>query len=186
MRATLGRIGYEGASSIEHQPETYDPTDDVGAFVDVGVCPLTVLTAMLGPGRSVLSYGKVLESVVVVRLTASFYVGPGKQHGLELHGDEGSLYLASRAEFDSRLEPSAGGEYERVELVRAPYEGVDWGRALEDLVEAVEESRPPRAGGAHAAHVVEILCAIEESFRDGGRVRGSSGFAAPEPEPCAR
>ena len=28
----LQRIGYTGAISVEHEPETYDPSDDVGAM----------------------------------------------------------------------------------------------------------------------------------------------------------
>ena len=44
------------------------------------------------------------ESGVVTRLTATFWVDAGRQRGLELHGDEGSLWMPTWAEFDSRLE----------------------------------------------------------------------------------
>ena len=74
----------------------------VGPLVDVGVYPLTIVTAMFGPVRHVHAYGTTIEPErvlldgtafepqspdfivavleladgVVVRLTASFYVGP--------------------------------------------------------------------------------------------------------------
>jgi predicted dehydrogenase len=175
----------------------------VGPAFDVGIYPLTIVTAIFGPARRVVAYGKTLlpqrtsfrietpdlvvavvelESGVVVRLTASFYVGPGKQRGLEIHGDDGMLHLAAWAEFDSRLElGNNDGKYERVELVREPYRGTDWSRALVDMAAAVEENRAPRMGAQHAAHVVEILCAIAESAERGVPVDVHSSFEPPPP-----
>jgi predicted dehydrogenase len=175
----------------------------VGPAFDVGVYPLTIVTAMFGPARRVVAYGATvlpdrtafrietpdlvvavveLAGGVVVRLTASFYVGPGKQRGLELHGDDGMLHLATWAEFDSRLERgNVDGKYERVELVREPYRGIDWSRALVDLAEALRTGRPPRANAQHAAHVVEILCAIEESAKHRAPVEVRSSFEPPPP-----
>ena len=56
-----------------------------------------------------------------------------------------------------------GGEYEAVSLVKEPYEGTEWGRAVLDMAAAIEEGRPHRATGEQAAHVVEILNAIAKS-----------------------
>jgi predicted dehydrogenase len=186
----------------------------VGPIVDVGVYPLTVLTGIFGPARRVQAYGTLLQperttrdgtpfrletpdflvAVVeladgaVVRLTASFWVEHRSyQHGIELHGDAGSLRLASFAEFDSALEVAADGRpYAPVELVREPYRGTDWGRALVELADAVAEDRPPRAGGEQAAHVVDILAAVEESMREGGPVDVRSEFERQPPLPWAR
>jgi predicted dehydrogenase len=174
-----------------------------GPAFDVGVYPLTIVTAIFGPARRVAAYAKTLlperpgfrietpdfvvavvefESGVVVRLTASFYVGPGKQRGLEIHGDDGMLHLATWAEFDSRLElGSSDGKYERVELVREPYRGIDWSRALVELADAVEQQRAPRMAAQHAAHVVEILCAIAQSAQRGVPVDVRSSFEPPPP-----
>jgi predicted dehydrogenase len=167
---------------------------------------------MFGPARRVLAYGTtlapdrttrdgdafriespdlvvaVLELAdgVVARLTASFYVEPGTQRGIELHGDDGMLFLASWAEHDSRLEVAANGsDYAPVPLLREPYGGIDWSRPLVDLRDAVAEGRPPRAGGGHAAHVVEILAAIRAPIAGGGAVGVHSRFDPPEPMPWA-
>ena len=185
----------------------------VGPLVDVGVYPLTILTAIFGPVRSVRAYATTLEpdralldgtaftpgapdfvvavleheDGVVSRLTASFYVGPGKQRGLEVHGDEGSLYLPTWAEADSRLElQQRGGEYATIPPVRAPFPGIDWSRALVDLADAIEEGRPHRAGAEHAAHVVEVLDAVSTSSTTGGSVVVASSFPIPDPMEWAR
>jgi predicted dehydrogenase len=183
----------------------------VGPLVDVGVYPLTIATAIFGAVRRVQAYAATveperthaegwtfaldapdfvvaaleLESGVVVRLTASFYVPVSKQRGLELHGDAGSLHLPTWGEFDSRVElQPRGREYETVPPLREPYAGIDWSRALVDLAKAIEEGRPHRCTGEHAAHVVEALEAARRSVADAGRsVAVQSSFR--QPEPCS-
>jgi predicted dehydrogenase len=197
--------------------ESWHPSPEtlyaVGPLVDVGVYPLTILTAMFGPVRRVSAYATELqpervrkdghpfrlstpdfyvaalelETGVVSRLTASFWVSPSKQRGLEFHGADGSLWLASWGEFDSRLELTRDGEtYEDVPLLREPYRGIDWSRPLVDLAEAIAEGRPHRMGALHAAHVVDVLEAIAVAAERGGSVDVRSDFPRPEPLDWAR
>jgi predicted dehydrogenase len=208
----VGRVRAVYAEANWDRVERWHPDPrslyDVGPVVDVGVYPITILTAMFGPVRSVDAYATTLEpdrvlldgtafvpgapdfvvalleheDGVVSRLTASFYVGPCKQRGLEVHGDEGSLYMPTWAEANSRLElQQRGGEYAAIPPVREPFPGTDWSRALVDLAQAVAEGRPHRAGAEHAAHVVEVLEAVDSSSRDGGSVGVRSSFPIPEP-----
>jgi predicted dehydrogenase len=192
-----------------------DPTGiyAVGPLADVGVYPLAIMTAIFGPVRRVHAYAATLETDrvhldgrpfrleapdfvvtsleladgVVARLTASFYVAPSKQRGLEFHGDDGSLYMPTWDTFDARLELQArGGEYRTVPPLREPYAGIDWSRALSDLAEAVAEGRPHRASGEHAAHIVEVLEAAQASVADGRYVAVHSDFRRPEPVDWAR
>jgi predicted dehydrogenase len=186
----------------------------VGPLVDVGVYPLTLMTAMFGPVRRVQAYSTIVEPErtlrdggtfamdgpdfvvavleltdrVVARVTGSFYVGQSKQHGFELHGDAGSLHLGSWQDFDTSLEvQQRGAEYEAVKPLREPYPGIDWSRALVDLAEAIDEDRPHRATGEHAAHVVEVLEAAKRSAEEGGgAVDVRSDFRRPEPLDWAR
>jgi predicted dehydrogenase len=186
----------------------------VGPLVDVGVYPLTIMTAMFGATRRVHAFATTLEPErklldgtpfspaapdfvvanleladgVLARLTATFYVGPSKQRGLELHGDDGALYLPTWGEANSRIEQQArGGEYAEVEPVREPFPGIDWGRALVDLAEAIENDRPHRSSGEQAAHVVEVFDAVRASIaQDGAAVEVHSDFARPEPMEWAR
>jgi predicted dehydrogenase len=214
----IGRVRAVYAEANWGRIESWHPAPEglhaAGALVDVGVYPLTAVTGMLGPVRRVVGYGTTLqpdrvrldgtpfepaapdfavgvlelESGAVVRLTATFWVGPGKQRGLELHGDDGSLYSATWDTFHAPVQTTTDGEtYTPVPLVREPpFRGIDWGAALVDLAQAIEEGRPHRAGAEHAAHVVEVLNAIEKSAREGGPVEVRSTFPQPEPMGWAR
>ena len=181
----------------------------IGPLVDVGVYPLTILTAMFGPARSVTAYGRVvlpdratgagerftvetpdfavaaieLETGPLIRLTTSFYVGQhSKQRGIEFHGDAGSLFLESWQEFDARVEIAEfGGSYEPMPPLRPAFRGTDWGRALAELGDAVATGRPHRPAAGHAAHVVEILDAITTSMAESRTVPVTSTFVPPAP-----
>ena len=140
-----GRLGHVRAVYAEvnwGRIETWHPAPapffDVGVLVDVGVYPLTLVTTMLGPARSVRAWGWdlmpdrqtidgtpfrigspdlivaaiELDGGAVLRLTTSFYVGrPAAQTGsLEFHGDDASLALGSFQDFDAEVEIGAYGE----------------------------------------------------------------------------
>jgi predicted dehydrogenase len=213
-QGTIGTVRVAYAEANWGRIESWHPSPstlhDVGAMGDVGVYPIAILTAMFGPARAATAYGTTvlrhrvdkrgapfaietpdlvvaaleLESGVVARVTASFYVGPGHQRGIELHGDDGMLWLPTWADFDSRVLHSPTGnadDYALVEPVRPAYHGIEWSRALADLAAAAAEGRAPRASGEHAAHVVEILDAVARSCRDGGPVEIHSTFSPPAP-----
>jgi predicted dehydrogenase len=184
-----------------------------GPLVDVGIYPLTIVTAMFGPVRRVTAFattvqpvrtrkdGKTFElenpdfwvaaceheSGVVTRLTATFWVQPSKQRGLEFHGTDASLWMPTWGESNSRLLRTENGEdYDAVPVLRPAYEGFDWSLALVDLAEAIRDDRPHRMSAEHAAHVVEVLNGADESRRNGGAVEISSSFEAPRPLDWAR
>lgn len=181
----------------------------VGALFDVGVYPLTLVTAIFGPARRVTAYGTTLmpdrigktgipfhveapdwvvaavelENGTVVRLTTNFYVGHhSKQSGVEFHGDLGSLYLSSWQSFDAAVEfAQFGKQYEPVPYLRTPARGTPWGRGAAEMALAMLEDRPHRATGEHAAHVVEILCAATESMQNNRPVDVHGSMTAPAP-----
>lgn len=212
VRAIYAEVNWGRIESWHPAPA---PFYDVGALVDVGVYPLTIATATLGPARAVRAWGwdlapdrtsldggtfrigspdlivaaVELETGAVLRLTASFYVGrPAKHLGsVEFHGDEASLALSSFQAFDAAVEVGpVGGEYEVVAPVREPFPGTAWARGLADMAAAIDEGRPHRASGEQAAHVVEVLEGASRSMRDGGRpVEVSSRFTPPTLMPWA-
>ena len=188
------------------------PFYQVGPLFDVGVYPLALVTAMFGPARRVSAYGRVLhaervtkdgspftveapdcviaslelETGVLVRLTTNFYVGKqGRQVGVEFHGDTGSLHLSDWQRPDAEVAVAPyGGTYEPVALLR-PSSGMTWGLGVRELAQALLEQRPHRASGEHAAHVVEILAAIDRSVREGCATDVRSTFSPPAPMPWA-
>ncbi len=217
-----GRLGVVRVvyAEVNHgRIETWHPAPapffEVGVMVDVGVYPLTLVTAILGPARAVRAWGFELKpervttsgepfrigspdlTVAVLelgngslmRLTASFYVGrPARQRAsIEFHGDAGSLAIDSFQRFDARVEAARyGEEYERVDPIRPPYPGTAWARGVADMAGAIAEGRPHRATGEHAAHVTEILDAVAASISAGGRrIEIGSAFELPAPMPWA-
>jgi predicted dehydrogenase len=183
------------------------PFYEVGPLYDVGVYPLTLLTTFLGPVRSVVGYGKVVQpdrvtlagdhfhvtvpefvvalvefESVVARVTLTFYTPSTTKQGraLEFHGDEGSLYLGNSFQFDAPVEFARPREaYEPVPLEGEPYHGTEWGRGVVDLARAVAERRQPYSTGEQAAHVVETIEAIRTSWTEMRRVDVGSTFASP-------
>ena len=181
----------------------------VGPMLDVGVYPLALITALFGPAERLTAFTKTLKPnritkdgvpftieapdfyVVniefpggkLVRLTADFYVSNKTRQGegIEFHGDIGSLHLESWFVANSSLSYAEfGKEYEPVPLAREPKVGLDWARGLQDFTDAIKENRPSRVTGDHAAHVVEILEATNQSAKTGKTVELHSRFTPPE------
>jgi predicted dehydrogenase len=207
----LGRVRVAYAEVNWGRIESWHPAPtafyEVGALFDVGVYPLTILTAFFGPARRVLAYGTVLhpervtkrgepfrittpdfvvalvelEGGVVVRLTTNFYVSQtAKQTGIEFHGDDGSLHLRSWQDPHAPLEFAPFGRpYEP--LPSFPDRRMEWGMGVREMAQAIREERPHRATGEQAAHVVEILAAAARSLREGAAVEVRSSFEPPAP-----
>lgn len=187
----------------------------VGPVFDVAVYPLTLLTAWFGPVTEVIADGGILyenrftnngtpftvtspdwaAAVLrfaegpLVRLTASFYVGPGStQSGLEIHGDEGCLRLDRWDVFNSPLylhSSATDNETWRIAPDQHAAEGIEFARGLSDLAHALREERPHLTTGAHAAHIVEVMEAILESVqtRSTVSVPAPKGVTLPIPFP---
>lgn len=210
VRAIYAEVNWGRIESWHPAP---GPFYEVGALFDVGVYPLTILTAMFGPARRVQAYGKVLypdrvtrEGVpfhistpdwvvtvlemgdAVARLTTSFYVPNNKaQTGIEFHGDLGSLHLRSWHSFDSQVDIATFDDsYQAMKLIRPPAPDVPWGRGVWEMAAAMLANRPHRFTGEQAAHIVEVLNAAAQSALTGQRVDVVSTFTPPAPMDWAR
>ena len=185
------------------------PFYEVGVLWDVGVYPLTLITTFFGPVRKVHAYGRVIypdrvnmagepfhittpdctfsalemECGALVRLTANFYAKNSKQGGsLEMHGDEGMLYIGNFQSFQTSVEYAQyGDEFTPVEYVKEPFEGIEFGRGVDDMATAMLNGVPQRATGAQAAHVVEVLEAISKSMETREQIEVKSSFPQPTP-----
>lgn len=209
----LGTIRLAYAEVNHSRIETWHPNPEpfyeAGILWDVGVYPLTILTAFLGSVRKVCAFGKVIfpdretsdgisfhietpdcvfanlefANGTLVRLTANFYAIGSKQGGaLEFLGDSGRLYLGHFQNLDTSVEYGDFGEdYEPVPYVREPIVGTGYGRGIEELANAILHDRPHRAQGEHAAHVVEIIEGIHKAITNGEMVDISSTFTPPAP-----
>ena len=180
----------------------------MGVLWDVGIYALTVCTALMGSVKRVTGYGKViaptrrtldgesfqvttpdfiialieLQNGGLMRLTCNFYANDSKQdHAIEIHGDGGMLYLGSAHDYSAPLEfIEFGGEPLLIPPLREPYDGTEYARGLEDLAEAILKNKPHRASGDHAAHIIEIMEAIDTSIATKQTVDVHSNFIQPE------
>jgi predicted dehydrogenase len=107
------------------------------------------------------------------------------RHGnapIELHGTEGSLRLPDPDTFGGTISLSRRGKaWEDVDTSERLYGVVNWPYAhpdranyrmlgVADLAAAIAAERPPRASGALALHVLDILAAILRSGESGAPV----------------
>ena len=121
------------------------------------------------------------------RLTANFYVGEPAENraGLEIHGDAGSISTAwFSAAAPVRL-GKFGEKYRPVPPVRPPAGHgewyCDWSAGVFELWRALRTNQPHPTGGAHAAHVVDVIASVHRSIREGKKVELTSKFPAPPP-----
>ena len=200
-------------SRIEGWHPNPEPFYAVGPVADVGVYPISMLTAWFGPVARVIAGGGVVMpertlkdgktiklttedwTVAVLefanglrtRLTANFYVGEPAENraALEVHGDRGSISTAWFSAASPVRLGNFGGEYHRVPPVRPPagygewY--CDWSAGVFELWRALRTGQPHPTGGAHAAHVVDVIASVHQSIREKRTVEIKSTFPAPQP-----
>ena len=59
------------------------------------------------------------------------------------------------------------------------YDGTDYARGLEEIADAILNDRPHRASAEHAAHVIEVMEAIDTSIKSNHSIEVSSSFTQP-------
>ena len=215
----LGRVGLATAHAhVGRVTEWHDRPDsflDVGPLYDGAVYPLSLLVAWFGPATAVRvadaldtwpdrepqapTAASHVEATIefadgpTARLTASFYVPHRARefYGIELHGDDGSLYLddagAMAAERDAVSFGRAGREY-------TPMPPGEPGRdsthldGVERFAASLADGQRPRETARRGAHVVAICGAIEEAAAGTGPVSidDDGVTASPSPTPVVR
>jgi len=215
----LGPVGLGYAHAhVGRVTDWHDRPDsflEIGPLYDGAVYPLALLVSWFGPVERVrvadaldvwpereerrpstpshVEATLAFASGPTVRLTASFYAPHRSRefYGLELHGDDGSLYLKGTGAMDTERDHvrfgRVGREYASAppDAPTEPYEYVD---AVERLAATVEAGSPSRAGGRRGAHVVAVCNAIETAAEEGGPVAvdGYGATADPPPAPVVR
>lgn len=132
--------------------------------------------------------GLEFECGTVGRVTASFRSGQSKQaNGTEFHGEGGSLVLESNVGFNCPVERYDFDEeaWAPVPYVAEPFGGLEWGRAVFDLVDSLRTGSARHCTGRQAYHVLDICLSILESAERGCPVEVASRFAVPPPMPWA-
>jgi predicted dehydrogenase len=110
------------------------------------------------------------EDGVLTTLTTTFDAGGPARHGVVIHGRRGTLLGGDLNTFDGPVVLRRRGEEDQeLPLVPGRRDNAR-GLGLDDLCRAIETGAAPRASGALALHVLEVLTAIRRSAADGGAV----------------
>lgn len=131
------------------------------------------------------------SSGATVNFGASWDVFRHSNHPIELHGTEGSLRLPDPDTFGGTVSLSErGADWRDFDSDGELYGRRNWPYAapdranyrmlgVADLARSLEESRPPRASGDLALHVLEIMEAILASGESGQSVRIAGDLTQP-------
>ena len=94
-----------------------------------------------------------------------------------------AILAQSVADLMRGIDPRTGGPIDASTILHL---GDQRGIGLIDLVEGLVEHRPARAGGALAAHVLDVLLALEASAAGQGRIKITSRVPRPAPMKASR
>lgn len=206
----LGQVRLVYADANWGRMETWHPNPapyyEVGPLADVGVYPLTLLTAVFGAVREVSVFTSILkperrtlsgeaftlkspdfwvcmlkhDSGVLTRLTANFYVthSSKQESGIEIHGEERSLFISSWLWPNGTVEiANFNKPYEKLPLTESYGEKeIHWGTGLRDMVKSMLAGEPHKTTGARAAHIVEVLDAAHTASQTGETIKLSSDW----------
>jgi len=205
------RLAYAHAH-VGRVTEWHDEPDSflrVGPLYDGAVYPLSLLVAWFGPVERVRTADAAtpwpdreprrperpshVEATLafaagpLVRLTASFYAPHRSREftSLELHGDDGSLYLDDAGDLGGEAGHRIafgreGRSYTPMPLQR-PTHRTPYLAGPERLAASVREERPDRRSACRAAHVVAVCNAVERAAADGAGVTvGAGSVEAPD------
>lgn len=182
-----------------------------GPMFDMGPYYLTALVHLLGPVRRVMGTASQahaerlitslphrgesapvrvpthvqclleMKSGAVGTLITSFDVQAHTLPHIQIYGTEATLTCPDPNTFGGTILRGAGQEWEEIPL-QFPNEGNSRSLGVADMADAIARSRPHRASGALAGHVLEIMHAAHEAAESGHAVELQSGVQ-PEPMP---
>ena len=105
---------------------------------------------------------------------------------VEIHGTEGTLVLPDPNSHDGTLQLfGIDSNDSEPEIIPCVGEVMQRGVGVVEMAQAIREGRSPRAGIDLAAHVVEVLQALEEAATSGEEVKVDSRADAPALLPVA-
>ncbi|MCY4063431.1 MAG: Gfo/Idh/MocA family oxidoreductase [Chloroflexi bacterium] len=102
---------------------------------------------------------------------------------LEIHGEDASMNVGDPNFFHGKNHVLKGGTREWVEIPHTHTTNIGRGAGIADMAYAIQSGRPHRVSGELAFHVLDIMCALEESAAQGRRVELESTVEQPQALP---
>ena len=210
--AATAAFGTPGHERWHHNPDFYYAPGG-GPLFDMGPYYITALVTMLGPVVSVIGaasrmrdertigsgprQGQRVPVLVETHVTGvlmhasgalstiymSFDTVATRSPRIEVHGDAGSLHVPDPNNFDGevQLKRVDARDWETLP-VTAGYVGATRGYGLHDLATTASGDEP-RASGALALHVLDVMESLLRSARDGSAVTVQCPCERPAPVP---
>ena len=124
------------------------------------------------------------ESGAIASVIMSFDVWGHHLPWIEIHGAEGSLSVPDPNRFDGEVAAIKGGTREWVDIPSTHSPNIGRGAGVADMAHAILSGRPHRVSGDLAFHVLDIMCALEESSELGRHVEIKSTLDRPQALPA--
>ncbi len=183
---------------------------DVGPFRDVAPYPLTAMTTMISPVKWVHGFARVAVPERMLyqgpRAGTKFQVTEPDHgfavlefesgaHGFiyhsftvasdippyEIHGTKGGFSIQAHDDGRGIRKFTPGKGWEDEASPPEAFEGLDWGKGIADLADAIRQNRPVYRSAAQARHVLEICDRILESSDTATPIDVISRFPTPVP-----
>ncbi len=181
-----------------------------GPFRDVAPYPLTAMTTMIAPVKTVHGFARVAVPKRMLhqgpRKGTEFEVNE-KDHGFavlefengahgliyhsftvasgippyEIHGTAGGFSLQAHDDGRGIQKFTPQDRWHDEPSPPKAFTGLDWGKGVADFADAIRADRNPRCNGAQARHALEVCERIIESSDAGRPIDVVSRFPAPPP-----
>ena len=103
---------------------------------------------------------------------------------MEIHGEAGSMSVGDPNFFDGAIQLLKGGTRDWIEIPHSHRVDIGRGAGVADMAAAMQTGRPHRVSGELAYHVLDIMCALEESAAQGRRIELESTVEQPQALPA--
>ncbi|MCY4019593.1 MAG: Gfo/Idh/MocA family oxidoreductase [Chloroflexi bacterium] len=180
-----------------------------GPLFDMGPYYLTALVSLMGPVARVAGSARItfperiatsealmgqalpvevnthisstleFECGAIATVITSFDIWGHHLPPIEIHGEKGSLSAPDPNRFDGDVQALLGGAGEWVDVPLSHTINIGRGAGVADMAYAIQSGRPHRASGDLAFHVLDIMCALEESAARGEHIQIESTLPQP-------
>ncbi len=103
---------------------------------------------------------------------------------LEIHGEDASMSVGDPNFFHGKNHILKGGTRDWVEIPHSHTINIGRGAGVADMAYAIQSGRKHRVSGELAFHVLDIMCALEESAAQGRRIELGSTVEQPTALPA--
>ncbi len=119
------------------------------------------------------------ESGAIASVITSFDIWGHHLPNMEIHGEAGSMSVGDPNHFHGAIHIVKGGTRKWVEIPHSHSINIGRGAGVADMAYAIHSGRSHRVSGDLAFHVLDVMCALEESSAQGRQIALQSTVEQP-------